>query len=952
MGYVMTFKPIEYLPYDFANRRHIGPSPAEMAAMLDVVGVDSLDALIDDTIPPMIRQEQPLDFGKAKSERELLFHMRRVADKNKVLTSLIGQGYHGTVTPPAIQRNILENPAWYTSYTPYQPEISQGRLEALLNFQTMVSDLTGLEIANASLLDEATACAEAMTMAQRVSKSKATAFFVDENCHPQNIAVMQTRAAPLDIEIIIGCPDDLDAAAVFGAIFQYPGTNGHLRDFTNEITALHENKAIGVITADPLALTLLKEPGAMGADIAVGTTQRFGVPMGYGGPHAAYMATKSKLARSMPGRIVGVSIDSHGNRAYRLSLQTREQHIRREKATSNVCTAQALLAVMASFYAVFHGPKGLTAIAQRIHRKTVRMARGLEAAGFKVEPEHYFDTITVDVGLLQRGVLQAAVREGLNLRRVGTTKVGITLDENTRPATIRAVWKAFGIIMEVDNETAEYCLPDDLLRTSDFLTHPVFHMNRAETEMMRYMRRLADRDLALDRAMIPLGSCTMKLNAAAEMMPITWPEFSQLHPYVPDDQALGYREMIDDLSSKLCDITGYDAISMQPNSGAQGEYAGLLSIAGWHRAQGQGHRNICLIPMSAHGTNPASATMVGWKVVPVQSLENGDIDVDDFRAKAEMHSENLAGCMITYPSTHGVFEESVMDVCALVHEHGGQVYIDGANMNAMVGLARPGDVGGDVSHLNLHKTFCIPHGGGGPGMGPIGVKSHLIEHLPSDPECGTQGAVSAAAYGSPSLLPISWAYCLMMGGEGLTQATRVAILNANYIATRLDGAFEVLYRGKSGRVAHECIIDTRPFADSAGVSVDDIAKRLIDSGFHAPTMSWPVAGTLMVEPTESETKAELDRFCDAMLAIRAEIAEIEAGRMDGENNPLRNAPHTVEDLVGDWDRPYSREAGCFPPGAFRVDKYWPPVNRVDNVWGDRHLVCSCPPMEEYAEAAE
>ena len=948
----MTFKPIEYLPYDFANRRHIGPSPAEMAAMLEVVEADSLDALIDDTLPPMIRQKQPLDFGKAKSERELLFHMRRVADKNKVLTSLIGQGYHGTVTPPAIQRNILENPAWYTSYTPYQPEISQGRLEALLNFQTMVSDLTGLEIANASLLDEATACAEAMTMAQRVSKSKVTAFFVDENCHPQNIAVMQTRAAPLDIEIIVDSPDNLDASAVFGAVFQYPGTNGHLRDFTDEIAALHENKAIGIISADPLALTLLKEPGAMGADIAVGTTQRFGVPMGYGGPHAAYMATKSKLARSMPGRIVGVSIDSHGNRAYRLSLQTREQHIRREKATSNVCTAQALLAVMASFYAVFHGPKGLTAIAQRIHRKTVRLARGLEAAGFKVEPEHYFDTITVDVGLLQRGVLQAAVGEGLNLRRVGTTKVGIALDENTRPATIRAVWKAFGIIMEVDNESTEYCLPDDLLRTSDFLTHPVFHMNRAETEMMRYMRRLADRDLALDRAMIPLGSCTMKLNAAAEMMPITWPEFSQLHPYVPDDQALGYREMIDDLSSKLCDITGYDAISMQPNSGAQGEYAGLLSIASWHRAQGQGHRDICLIPMSAHGTNPASATMVGWKVVPVQSLENGDIDVDDFRAKAELHSENLAGCMITYPSTHGVFEESVMEVCALVHTHGGQVYIDGANMNAMVGLARPGDVGGDVSHLNLHKTFCIPHGGGGPGMGPIGVKSHLIEHLPSDPECGTQGAVSAAAYGSPSLLPISWAYCLMMGGEGLTQATRVAILNANYIATRLQGAFEVLYRGKSGRVAHECIIDTRPFADSAGVSVDDIAKRLIDSGFHAPTMSWPVAGTLMVEPTESETKAELDRFCDAMLAIRAEIAEIEDGRMDAENNPLRNAPHTVEDLVGDWDRPYSREAGCFPPGAFRVDKYWPPVNRVDNVWGDRHLVCSCPPMEDYAEAAE
>lgn len=948
----MTFKPIDYLPYDFANRRHIGPSPTEMAEMLDVVGVDSLEALIDDTLPPAIRQKEPLDFGKAKSERELLYHMRKVAEKNKVLTSLIGQGYHGTVTPPAIQRNILENPAWYTSYTPYQPEISQGRLEALLNFQTMVSDLTGLEIANASLLDEATACAEAMTMAQRVSKSKATAFFVDENCHPQNIAVMRTRAAPLDIEIIVGNPDDLDASAVFGAVFQYPGTHGHLRDFTDEITALHDNKAIGVISADPLALTLLKEPGAMDADIAVGSTQRFGVPMGYGGPHAAYMATRAKMARSMPGRIVGVSIDSHGNRAYRLALQTREQHIRREKANSNVCTAQALLAVMASFYAVFHGPEGLTAIAQRIHRKTVRMARGLEAAGFKVEPEHYFDTITVDVGLLQRGVLQAAVREGLNLRKVGNTKVGITLDERTRPATIKAVWQAFGIVMDVDDLSAEYLLPENLLRTSEFLTHPVFHMNRAETEMMRYMRRLADRDLALDRAMIPLGSCTMKLNSAAEMMPITWPEFALLHPYVPDDQALGYAEMIGDLSSKLCDITGYDAISMQPNSGAQGEYAGLLSIAGWHRAQGQGHRNICLIPMSAHGTNPASATMVGWKVVPIKSLENGDIDVDDFRAKAELHSENLAGCMITYPSTHGVFEETVMDVCALVHEHGGQVYLDGANMNAMVGLARPGDLGGDVSHLNLHKTFCIPHGGGGPGMGPIGVKSHLIEHLPSDPECGTQGAVSAASYGSPSLLPISWAYCLMMGGDGLTQATRVAILNANYIATRLQGSFEVLYRGKTGRVAHECIIDTRPFADSAGVSVDDIAKRLIDSGFHAPTMSWPVAGTLMIEPTESETKAELDRFCDAMLAIRAEIAEIEAGRMDGENNPLRNAPHTVEDLVGDWERPYSREQGCFPPGAFRVDKYWPPVNRVDNAWGDRHLVCSCPPMEDYAETAE
>jgi len=949
----MPFKPTDYLPYDFANRRHIGPSPEEMAQMLEVLGVDSLDALIDDTVPKSIRQDAPLDFGKPKSERELLHHMRKVAGKNKVLTSLIGQGYHGTVTPPAIQRNILENPAWYTAYTPYQPEISQGRLEALLNFQTMVSDLTGLEIANASLLDEATAAAEAMTMAQRVAKTKVKAFFVDENCHPQNIAVMQTRAAPLDIEVIVGAPEDLEADKVLGAIFQYPGTYGHLRDFSDEMAALHEHKAIGIVIADPLALTLLKEPGAMGADIAVGSTQRFGVPMGYGGPHAAYIATKDDYKRALPGRIVGVSVDSHGNRAYRLALQTREQHIRREKATSNVCTAQALLAVMASMYAVFHGPKGLKAIAQRIHRKTLRLAKGLEAAGFEVEPDTFFDTITVDVGLLQRGVLQAAVREGVNLRRVGDTKIGITLDERTRTATVEAVWRAFGIIMEDREFTSDYRMPDALLRSSDYLTHPIFHMNRAETEMMRYMRRLADRDLALDRAMIPLGSCTMKLNSAAEMMPVSWREFSLLHPFVPADQAQGYTEMIDDLSAKLCDITGYAAISMQPNSGAQGEYAGLLTISAYHRANGEGHRKICLIPMSAHGTNPASAHMVGWDVVAVKSAANGDIDVEDFRAKAEKHSENLAGCMITYPSTHGVFEETVRDVCEITHSHGGQVYIDGANMNAMVGLARPGDVGGDVSHLNLHKTFCIPHGGGGPGMGPIGVKAHLVPHLPGHPATGgEQGPVSAAPFGSPSLLPISWAYCLMMGGEGLTQATRVAILNANYIAKRLEGAYDVLYKGPTGHVAHECILDTRPFEKSAGVTVDDIAKRLVDCGFHAPTMSFPVAGTLMVEPTESETKAELDRFCDAMLAIRDEIRDIEDGRSDSENNPLKNAPHTVEDLVGEWERPYSREQGCFPPGAFRVDKYWPPVNRVDNVYGDRHLVCTCPPMEDYAEAAE
>jgi glycine dehydrogenase len=947
----MPYAPTSYLPYDFANRRHIGPSPAEMDAMLKVVGASSLAALIDDTLPAKIRQKEPLNFGKPKSERELLHFMKQVSKKNNVLVSLIGQGYHGTVTPPAIQRNIFENPAWYTAYTPYQPEISQGRLEALLNFQTMVADLTGLEISNASLLDEATACAEAMTMAQRISKSKVTGFFVDENCHPQNIAVMKTRAEPLGIEVIVGAPDEMDAASVFGAIFQFPGTTGHLRDFTAHIESLHATGGIGIISADPLSLTLFKEPGAMGADIAVGTTQRFGVPVGYGGPHAAYMATKANLARNMPGRIVGVSIDAHGNKAYRLSLQTREQHIRREKATSNVCTAQALLAVMAGFYAVFHGPEGLRAIAQRIHRKTVRLVEGLESGGYKIEQDHFFDTVTLDVGAKRDAIMAKAVENGVNLRAIGDSRIGITLDELTRRDVTEAVWRAFGIETEDDAHQVDYRLPEALIRKTDYLTHPVFHMNRAETEMMRYMRRLADRDLALDRAMIPLGSCTMKLNSAAEMMPVSWPEFALMHPFCPDDQALGYKEMIDDLSAKLCDVTGYNAISMQPNSGAQGEYAGLLTIAAYHRAQGQGHRNVCLIPMSAHGTNPASAHMVGWDVVPIKSAANGDIDLIDFAAKIEKHKDNIAACMITYPSTHGVFEETVIDVCKMTHDAGGQVYIDGANMNAMVGLSRPGDLGGDVSHLNLHKTFCIPHGGGGPGMGPIGVKSHLIEHLPGHPNGGNR-PVSAAPFGSPSLLPISWAYVLMMGGEGLTQATRVAILNANYIAKRLEGAFDVLYKGPTGRVAHECIIDTRPFAESAHVTVDDIAKRLMDAGFHAPTMSWPVAGTLMVEPTESETKAELDRFCDAMLAIREEIRAIENGDMPQENNALKNAPHTVEDLVSDWDRPYTREQGCFPKGAFRVDKYWPPVNRVDNVYGDRNLICSCPPMEEYVEAAE
>lgn len=946
----MTFTPTSYNPYDFGNRRHIGPSPEEMAAMLRAVGTESLETLIDETIPKSLRQTEPLDWAPL-SEGDLLAHMRTLADQNVVMTSLIGQGYYGTITPPAIQRNILENPAWYTAYTPYQPEIAQGRLEALLNYQTMVADLTGLPFANASLLDEATAAAEAMVMAQRVGKSKAKGFFVDQDCHPQTIAVVQTRAQPLGIDVIVGPADSLDPAVVFGALFQYPGTYGHVRDFTDLIAALHAAKGIAIVATDLLALCLLKDPGSMGADIAVGSAQRFGVPIGYGGPHAAFLSCLDAHKRQMPGRIVGVSQDARGNKAYRLALQTREQHIRREKATSNVCTAQALLAVMASMYAVFHGPKGLRAIAERVHFLTERLYRALRAAGAQVETKDYFDTITVNVGVGQAGILAAARHEGLNLRKIGTTHVGISIDETTNEHVLMRVLKAFGID-GVPPHRGALGFPETMLRDTDYLTHPIFHMNRAESEMMRYMRRLSDRDLALDRAMIPLGSCTMKLNAAAEMMPITWPEFGGLHPFCPPDQARGYTQAIDHLSQMLCTITGYDGMSMQPNSGAQGEYAGLLTIQAYHRAKGQGHRDICLIPMSAHGTNPASAQMVGMEVVVVGSAPNGDIDVADFRAKAEAAGDRLAACMITYPSTHGVFEETVREVCQITHDHGGQVYIDGANLNAMVGLARPGDIGGDVSHLNLHKTFAIPHGGGGPGMGPIGVKAHLAPHLPGHPQTGgTEGPVSAAPFGSASILLISYAYCLMMGGEGLAQATRVAILNANYIAARLKGHYKVLFMGNRGRVAHECILDTRPFAE-CGVTVEDIAKRLIDNGFHAPTMSWPVSGTLMVEPTESETKAEIDRFITALLAIRDEIRAVERGEISAVDSPLRHAPHTVEDLVADWTRAYSREQGCFPPGAFRVDKYWPPVGRVDNVWGDRNLFCVCPPVDSYAKAAE
>ena len=949
----MPFKLTDYFAYDFANRRHIGPSTREMAEMLKAIGPKTLDELIDDTVPANIRQQTPLDWGRAMSERDLLFYMHEVASKNRILTSLIGQGYYGTATPPVILRNILENPAWYTAYTPYQPEISQGRLEALLNYQTLVSDLTALEVANASLLDEATAAAEAMCMAKRSAKAKGNRFFIDENCHPQNIAVMQTRAEPLGIETCVGDPDTMtisEADNYFGAIFQYPGTYGHARDFSALIEQLHHVKAMGVVIADLLALTLLKPPGEMGADIAVGSTQRFGVPMGYGGPHAAYMTCRDELKRAMPGRIVGVTVDARGNKAYRLALQTREQHIRREKANSNVCTAQALLAVIASMYAVYHGPDGLKSIAQSVHRKTARLAKGLEALGFGVEPEAFFDTITVRVGPLQGVVLDNAVTQGINMRRVGADRVGISLDEQSRSETIEAVWRAFGGDLHDDPDAEhEYRLPRHALRESAYLEHPIFHLNRAEAEITRYIRRLADRDLALDRAMIPLGSCTMKLNATVEMIPVTWPEFNQLHPFVPKDQAAGYTQMMHELNQMLCQITGYDTISQQPNSGAQGEYAGLMTIRKYHHARGEAHRDVCLVPTSAHGTNPASAHMVGWKVVAVQADGQGNIDLEDFRAKAVEHSAGLAACMITYPSTHGVFETTVTEVCEITHAHGGQVYIDGANLNAMVGLSRLGEIGGDVSHFNLHKTFCIPHGGGGPGMGPIGVKAHLVPYLPGHPEneappdaCGT---VSAAPFGSPSILPVSWAYCLLMGGEGLTQATKVAILNANYIAARLRGAYDILYSDAKGYVAHECIVDTRPLAEQAKVTVEDIAKRLADNGFHAPTMSWPVAGTLMIEPTESEPKAEIDRFINAMLSIREEVRAIETGRIDPQNNPLKNAPHTVADLIGDWKRPYTREEACYPPGAFAVDKYWPPVNRVDNTYGDRHLVCTCPPVE-------
>ena len=941
-------------------RRHIGPSPRDVADMLESVGAKSLDALMAETLPSTIRQKMRLDLGAALSETEALAHMREIASRNEVFTSMIGQGYSGTILPAVIQRNILENPAWYTAYTPYQPEISQGRLEALFNFQTMICDLTGLDVANASLLDEATAAAEAMALAERASSSKTKSFFVDSNVHPQTLAVLRTRAEPLGWNLIVGDPlADLDKADVFGGLLQYPDSSGAVRDLKPAIAGLHAKGALAILAADLLALTLLASPGELGADIAMGSAQRFGVPMGYGGPHAAYMAVRDALKRSLPGRLVGLSVDSRGQPAYRLALQTREQHIRREKATSNICTAQVLLAVIASMYTVYHGPEGLTHIARRVHRHASVLAAGLRKLGFLPLSEAFFDTVTVDAGGKQKEIIARALAEKINLG-IGERTLRAALDETTTPQDVEAVWRAFGGKLdyaEIEAGAPE-ALPSGLKRATAFLTHPVFHSHRSETELLRYMRRLADRDLALDRAMIPLGSCTMKLNATTEMMPLTWPEFGELHPFAPRQQAAGYHGLFARLEQWLCDITGYDAISLQPNSGAQGEYAGLLAIRGYHAARGEPHRRVCLIPSSAHGTNPASASMAGMDVVVVACDARGDVDVGDLRAKAAQHAANLAAIMITYPSTHGVFEEHIKEICDVVHGHGGQVYLDGANMNAQVGLSRPGDYGADVSHLNLHKTFCIPHGGGGPGMGPIGVKAHLAPFLPGHPvtdgaKPAAVGPVSAAPFGSASILTISYIYILMMAGEGLTRATEIAILNANYIARRLDPHFPVLYKNAKGRVAHECIVDPRPLKASCGVTVDDIAKRLIDYGFHAPTMSFPVPGTLMIEPTESEAKAELDRFCDAMIAIRQEISEIESGRWKVDASPLRHAPHTVHDIADDaWQRAYSRAEGCFPSGSSRTDKYWCPVGRVDNVYGDRNLVCSCPPVTDYAEAAE
>ena len=950
---------------DFVGR-HIGPNESEIEEMLGLLGLATLDALTEKAVPASIAAKQPMDLPGSRTEAEALARIGEMAGRNRVVKNMIGLGYYETITPPVVLRNVLENPGWYTAYTPYQPEISQGRLEALLNFQTMVMELTGMDLANASLLDEGTAAAEAMAFARNISKSESNVFFIDSDCLPQTIAVVETRARPIGIEVVVGDPwTQLDGQDCFGVLVQYPGASGQVRDLAPVVEAAHAKGALVTAAADLLALVLLSPPGEAGVDAVVGNSQRFGVPLGFGGPHAGYFATQDKHKRSSPGRIVGVSVDTHGRPALRLALQTREQHIRREKATSNICTAQVLLAVMASMYAVYHGPKGLETIARRVHRLAATLAAGFEKLGVTVDHGAFFDTLSLHLPGGAEAARARAAEAGINVWAAGADTVLVSCDETTSPAHVEALWRALsgkdnaGFVFADLEPEVEDRIPDALRRTTPTLEHPIFSSHHSETEMLRYLRRLQDKDVALDRSMIPLGSCTMKLNATAEMIPVTWKEFGAIHPFAPIDQAAGYVELIRDLEAMLEKATGWHRVTVQPNAGSQGEYAGLLVIRKYQESRGEGHRDVCLIPSSAHGTNPASAHMAGLKVVVVGCDSNGNVDVEDLRAKAAQHADDLCALMVTYPSTHGVFEEAITDICKVVHDHGGQVYMDGANLNALVGLSEPGRFGPDVMHINLHKTFCIPHGGGGPGVGPIGVAEHLAPYLPNHPlrpEAGPKdgiGPISAAPWGSAGILPISWAYIHMMGGEGLRRATQVAILSANYLAKKLEPYYPVLYRGKNGLVAHECIIDLRLIKDGCGVTVDDVTKRLMDYGFHAPTMSFPVAGTLMIEPTESEAKRELDRFVEAMAAIRGEIKKIEDGAIAHEASPLAAAPHTAEDITADdWDRAYSREEAAYPVDSLRAAKYWPPVNRIDNVYGDRHLVCSCPPIEAYQNAAE
>lgn len=944
-----------YRGIDAFQQRHIGTSTAQQEEMATSAGFDSVAQLIDTAVPDNIKLPQALNLPDPLTEREALLKLRAYADQNKVLRSCIGMGYYDTTTPPVLLRNVFENPGWYTAYTPYQPEISQGRLETLLTFQQVIIDLTGMPLANASLLDEATAAAEAMTLMQRMNrKSKSTNFVVASDCHPQTLSLIQTRAEPLGIEVHIVEPEAIETVTdAFGVLVQYPGSYGEVRDLTETISCCHQNNVLVGVASDLLALTVLKSPGSMGADVVLGSSQRFGVPMGYGGPHAAFFATRDEFKRSMPGRVIGVSVDSTGRQALRMAMQTREQHIRREKATSNICTAQALLAIMAGLFAMYHGPQGLRGIGERVHGLTSDLAASLKAGGYTLINETWFDTVCVAVDNAA-DVINKAESLGFNFRKIDENHIGVSLDETTTPDELVQICTVFG----VDRDSGTTGVPESVARAVDYLSHPLFHDYRTETEMLRYLKRLENKDISLTRAMIPLGSCTMKLNAAAEMIPVSWPEFARIHPFAPSHQVTGYHAMLQELSHWLTECTGYDAMSLQPNSGAQGEYAGLMAIRRYHRARGDAHRNVCLIPTSAHGTNPASAVMAGMKVVLVACDENGNVDMDDLTAKAEAHSSELAAIMVTYPSTHGVFETSIVALCELIHGHGGQVYVDGANLNALIGLAGPGKFGADVSHLNLHKTFCIPHGGGGPGMGPIGVGQHLAPYLPSSevlPQVGLDAknnVISATPFGSASILPISWMYIAMMGGSGVTDSSRAAIVHANYIAGRLKTAFDVLYTGRQGTVAHECIIDIRPLKERSGITEEDVAKRLIDYGFHAPTMSFPVAGTLMIEPTESESLAEIDRFCDAMLSIRGEIQAVMEGQFDPNNNPLKNAPHTLDEVTAsEWDRPYSREQAVWPVASLRADKYWAPVNRVDNVFGDRNLICSCPSIETYLESA-